>query len=145
MVTKTRPRHTLTAQQATLFNYKSTANAAHVAARLQCGCQPYVDTFTFGRWIAQGMAVKKGEHGIRVKTLLEKEQQLEDGTTQTYKIPWGAVLFCRHQVAPIGQHQPAPASNALALPEATKEETKPAMKSPVGASDNTIMAGWRVI
>ena len=61
MTTETKPR--MTAAEATSFATYSPTNAIHVRASLACGCQPYLDVFTYRRWQAQGFQVQplKGE------------------------------------------------------------------------------------
>lgn len=95
----------MTANEATSFSHKSIINAHIVRARLPCGCQPYEDVFTFKRWLAQGMVVKRGEHGIKLIILKECEEEDEDGNIITYRQPAGAVVFCRHQVKTLENHK----------------------------------------
>jgi hypothetical protein len=36
--------------------------------------QPRENVFTFGAWLAKGRCVKKGEHGVRIPTVIEKKE-----------------------------------------------------------------------
>lgn len=75
---------------------KKSANAAIVEAALAnrgCSCKPYQDVFTYRQWLNAGYVVKKGEHGIKIKTIREVE---EEG--KKVRKPWTAVVFCRCQV-----------------------------------------------
>lgn len=75
---------------------KQSANAAIVEAALAnrgCSCKPYQDVFTYRQWLNAGYVVKKGEHGIKIKTIREVE---EEG--KKVRKPWTAVVFCRCQV-----------------------------------------------
>lgn len=36
--------------------------------------QPRENVFTFGAWLAQGRSVKKGQHGVKVATVIEKKE-----------------------------------------------------------------------
>lgn len=93
---------TMTAVEARTFGSFSAMNAAAIMHASTCGCEPYVDTYTFGRWIAQGYAVRKGEHGTRisVKHAIERKDKETGEVEQGER--WGsAVVFCRCQVAPV--------------------------------------------
>ncbi len=95
MTTATKVKMTET--EAKSFSRYSVANASHLKSALSCGCEPYKDIFTFGRWIAQGYAVKKGEKAIKIPVVRTEDK--EDGTTA--KIFHNSPVFCRHQVQPI--------------------------------------------
>lgn len=101
LATSTTPRK-FTADTARSFDGFSLMNAtilANAAASKGCNCQPYTDWFTFNRWLAQGLAVKKGEHGTKLSIFVVKDVE-KDGKTDTKKIPWTTTVFCRCQVAP---------------------------------------------
>lgn len=91
-----------TKEQAQSFETYSVANAAQVKSALTCGCEPYQDVFTYGRWAAQGFQVQRGERAIRLPVM--KSIVVRDETTgeerHVGKRPWTAFVFCRHQVAP---------------------------------------------
>lgn len=131
----------VTAQQATQFSRYSSQNAATVHASLQCGCNPYQDVFTYNRWLAQGCQVMRGEHGIHLPVIIEKEQTTDDGQIEKRKIHTGAVVFCRHQVKAINSQTTTPVIASQPIPVTPKVE-KPA--TPASQADN-IMAGWKVV
>lgn len=88
-------------QEATSFNRFSAYNAgvlAEAAEERGCQCVPYKDWFTYNRWLAQGMQVKKGEHGVKLVTIITKQIQAEDGTVKTEQFKKIATVFCRCQV-----------------------------------------------
>ena len=92
----------LTPEQARTFHTYSVGNAASLAMALTCDCVPYQDTYTFGRWIAQGYAVRKGEHGHHISVKHETEKRDKETGEVTTGERWGtAVVFCRCQVAPL--------------------------------------------
>ena len=85
----------MTSDEARTFERYSAFNAATVKASLPCGCEPYEDVFTFKRWIAQGLVVRKGEHAVRISTyapITDKETGEIIG-----RRPWRSAVFCRHQ------------------------------------------------
>jgi len=95
----------MTAVAATTFERgrsNSSEMIVEAAARERgCECKPYVDWFTLKRWNAQGMMVKKGEHGttltvfVPIKKRNPKTGQKEPtGKTR----PWYSRVFCRWQV-----------------------------------------------
>ena len=90
----------MTAKQARTFEHGySQVHAAILAnAALEKGCQcvPYVDWFTYKRWLAQGFQVQKGEHGIRLVRFITAEK---DGKKRTF--PKRYSVFCRCQVKEI--------------------------------------------
>ena len=92
----------MTAEQARTFAGVSTGNALLLAAEAQrrgCRCVPYHDWYTYARWRAQGYHVRRGEHGVRLTTYVERETRDEDGEIiGVYRRPWVAHVFCRCQV-----------------------------------------------
>ena len=88
-------------EAARAFNGYSIANAAHVLGALAergCTCQPYADVFTFGRWIAQGRAVRKGEHGIKLPVIIHGEKvDQESGERSGFTMRRTSAVFCRCQ------------------------------------------------
>jgi hypothetical protein len=97
----------MTADDARTFHTFSVSNAArveeHTAEVLGCGCQAYVDVFTFRRWIAQGMVVRKGEKAIRIPVRIPIRKR--DKTTGEQAIVGTTAkmvsVFCRHSVKPL--------------------------------------------
>lgn len=89
--------HKLTAEEARTFSRTATENAVTVASALECGCEPYVDVFTFNRWIAQGFVVQKGQKAIKLSVV--REVVTDDN--QTKKVFGRAAVFCRCQVKPL--------------------------------------------
>ncbi len=94
----------MTAQQAKEFDQTSeeSARIIQTAARERgCECQPYVDWFTFDRWIAQGKCVKKGEHGVRLTAYQKRlvvDTKKTDGSKKEVLLPSRVYVFCRCQV-----------------------------------------------
>jgi hypothetical protein len=90
----------LSSDEARRFDHFSVHNA--VAAEAACPtleCRAYADIFTFGRWLAQGYGVKKGQQGAKVTTWISvPEPDDEDGRVVRRKRPKTAVVYCRHQV-----------------------------------------------
>ena len=97
----------LTAVEARTFEHgKSMAHAMILAGAAQdngCSCQAYQDWFTYRRWQAQGMQVQKGEHGVKLTTWVTFEREDSQGKVTVHKRPKGTTVFCRCQVAPVGQ------------------------------------------
>ncbi len=113
--TMRRPR--MTAQDATSFTGYSVASMMQISMAIgaraeagvypDCTCEPYADTFTFARWIAQGFAVRKGEKSLRISTFtpvgertVKNADEPSDGAdTPSVRLrPCTAFLFCRCQV-----------------------------------------------
>ena len=76
-----------------------------------CACEPYSSVFTFNRWIAQGMSVRKGERAIRHMAWIaidgrevdDDADTAEDGSTEVQRRhlrPKVTFLFCHCQVQP---------------------------------------------
>ena len=89
-------------EEARFFGRYSVANAVLVESTFNCGCKAYEDTFTFGRWLAQGMAVQRGQHGVKLPILYHQDRKDPDtGEIEAVVQRRGmAVVFCRHQVGP---------------------------------------------
>ena len=92
---------TFTPETARRFDRYSVANAVTLKEALPCGCEPYVDVFTYRRWKAQGFQVQRGEHGVKLTTWISYEREDKDGTVKTYTRPKTTTVFCRCQVAPL--------------------------------------------
>lgn len=94
----------MTAIEATTFQTYSIANAAKVKGALSCGCAPYVDVFTYRRWLALGFQVQRGQKAIKipvVKVIQSKETFDGDGNPDARKVLGSGAVFCRCQVKPI--------------------------------------------
>ncbi len=91
-----------TSETARQFDRFSVANAVTVKRSLPCGCEPYVDVFTYRRWKAQGFQVQRRQKAIKLP-LIYKRSETDPKTgeqTETRRIGSSAV-FCRCQVNPI--------------------------------------------
>lgn len=89
-------------EDARAFTHFSVHNA--VQAQMACpegSCEAYSDIFTFRRWRAQGLVVRRGEHGTTVTTWIPLARTDDTPEQNIKRRPRGAVLFCRHQVEPI--------------------------------------------
>jgi hypothetical protein len=92
---------TLTPETAKQFDRYSVANAVTVKQALPCGCEPYVDVFTYRRWQAQGMQVQRGEKAIRLPLIYQRtEKDPETGEETTARRMGRSAVFCRCQVKP---------------------------------------------
>ena len=107
--TTRRERPQITAEQARRFTRESLNSYGQIVqaledrrptAHAECRCEPYVDTFTFGRWIPQGFHVRKGEKAIRLATWVPVEGKEDDDESAPYLLPRTVFIFCRCQVDP---------------------------------------------
>jgi hypothetical protein len=57
--------------------------------------QPRVNVFTFHAWKALGRSVKKGEHGVKVITVIScsGKKETEGETPKTFRRPWTTTVF----------------------------------------------------
>ena len=93
---------TFTPETAKRFDRYSVANAVTVKEALPCGCEPYVDVFTYRRWKAQGFQVQRGEKAIRLPLIYQRTEKDPDTGEQTSSRRVGrSAVFCRCQVKPI--------------------------------------------
>ncbi len=105
----------MTAGDARHFDRTSISNAARVMAERGCGCEPYIDVFTYKRWRAQGFQVQRGERAIKLPLVLhipdEEGDELGNGRARRRgrKRLGSSSVFCRCQVQPTGSSSaPAP-------------------------------------
>ena len=104
---------TLTPETARQFDRYSVGNAVKVKESLPCGCEPYVDVFTYRRWKAQGFQVQRGQKAIKLP-LIYKRSETDPKTgerTETRRMGRSAV-FCRCQVNPIERQRNLGSSQA---------------------------------
>jgi len=97
-------QQSMTVEDARNFEHFSVHNA--VQAEMACTeqtCRAYIDIFTFRRWRAQGLVVRKGEKGTTITTWIAdaRAKANADDTQASRQRPKRAVLFCRHQVEAI--------------------------------------------
>ena len=62
-----------------------------------CDCEPYEDVFTFGRWIAQGRVVQKGEKGIQLPVVIHGTKETKAGGVEEITLLRRSYVFCRCQ------------------------------------------------
>jgi len=103
----------MTAEEATTFQGYSVSNAARVQAALEargCGCEPYEDVFTFGRWKAQGRVVCKGEKGIALPVIIvagkdggADETEDEESPGRPFRMSRTSHVFCRCQTTELAR------------------------------------------
>ena len=93
---------TFTPETARQFDRFSVANAVTVKQALPCGCEPYVDVFTYRRWKAQGFQVQRGEKAIKLPLIYQRrEKDQATGEDRTVRRMGRSAVFCRCQVKPI--------------------------------------------
>lgn len=107
-------RPEFTAESAVEFDRYSQANAALVRACLPCGCEPYMDVFTYNRWSAQGYQVRRGSKAVKAPLLREREVRDPSSgeVLRVAKIRGRSALFCRCQVDKIDDQEAPSAPEA---------------------------------
>ncbi len=97
----------MTADEARSFSCYSAANGAIATITLKASgvcdgtCDPYTQIFTFNRWLAQGYAVQKGQHGAKLGIVIPTTKtEIKDGKEVVVETgrPWSTTVFCFHQV-----------------------------------------------
>lgn len=74
--------------------------------------QPRLNVFSFNAWKALGRFVKRGEHGVRIATVLHKTRRNKaTGEDESYSVPWSVVVF---HISQTEACKPATASQAVA-------------------------------
>jgi len=102
--------HSFTPETARQFDRYSIANAVTVKQSLPCGCEPYVDVFTYSRWKAQGFQVQRGEKAVRLPLIYSRtDTDPQTGEVHTSRRIGRSAVFCRCQVKPVGQREGRPA------------------------------------
>ncbi len=94
---RTTKRPDMTSDQARTFGAYSAENATTVVTSLDCGCEPYVDVFTYNRWKAQGFQVQRGMKSIRIP-VYGTSQGEDDGEAVTNRYRTIGRVFCKCQV-----------------------------------------------
>ena len=138
----------MTPAQAALFDRYSASNAAQVKQSLACGCEPYRDVFTYGRWQAQGYQVQRGQHAIKIPIIKRVESEDKDtGEIRERKLFGTGAVFCRHQVQPVnGAVQLQPAQIAAGAGVARQATMIAPAQAPVPTGPIAdIMNTWREI
>ena len=64
--------------------------------------RPRENVFTYDAWRALGRYVRKGEHGVKVATIISCEREnKETGEKETYSRPWTTTVFHVSQTEPM--------------------------------------------
>ena len=93
---------TFSPETARQFDRYSVANAVTLKEALPCGCEPYVDVFTYRRWKAQGFQVQRGEKAVKLPLIYQRTEKDPDTGEETVSRRMGrSAVFCRCQVRPI--------------------------------------------
>src|SRR5882724_11616053 len=101
--------HSFTPETARQFDRYSIANAVTVKQSLPCGCEPYVDVFTYRRWKGQGFQVQRGERALRLPLIYSRtETDPQTGEEHTAQRIGRSAVFCRHQVKPVQPREGRP-------------------------------------
>lgn len=94
----------MTPEQAKRFERGvSLQSYAQVVEQVECGCEPYVDVFTYRRWQAQGFQVRKGEKAKKFASWVPVGETAEDEPDNGKRkglIARTLSVFCRCQVDP---------------------------------------------
>ena len=98
---RTTKRPVMTSDQARTFQAYSAENATTVVMSLDCGCEPYVDVFTYNRWKAQGFQVQKGMKSIKIPVYGTSTGENEDGEVIASRYRTVGRVFCKCQVQKI--------------------------------------------
>lgn len=90
-------------QGATLSNYPAIFQGFMSKGIPQHDIRPRENIFTFNAWKALGKSVKKGEHGVKVITVITTSKEKEDPdtgemVTVAKKRPWTTTVFHESQV-----------------------------------------------
>ena len=85
----------MSSTQAVRFDHFSQVNADIVETSFPCECEAYKDVFTYRRWSAQGMQVRRGEKAVKITTFRPVKD--EEGEI-IGRAPVTSAVFCRHQV-----------------------------------------------
>ncbi len=89
----------MTEDESKRFDRYSIENASQVEnAFASCGCQAYVDVYTYNRWQAQGFQVVKGQKAVKISTARKVEDKKTGEDKMIFKTSF---VFCKHQVEEI--------------------------------------------
>jgi hypothetical protein len=64
--------------------------------------KPRENVFTFNAWRALGRTVRRGEHGVKVCTIVTRSKEnKETGKEETVSMPWTTTVFHVSQTEPL--------------------------------------------
>lgn len=68
--------------------------------------KPRENVFTFNAWKALGRFVRKGQHGVKIATIVRRSKWVRDSSTgetkeESYSMPWSTTVFHISQTEPI--------------------------------------------
>jgi hypothetical protein len=87
-------------------NYPAIFNGFLAKGIAEAEIKPRENILTFAAWKALGRSVKRGEHGVRVVTFIERTRERDDGTTETFRRPWSSTVFHISQTEPTAERTP---------------------------------------
>lgn len=69
--------------------------------------KPRENVFSFNAWKALGRFVRRGEHGVKIATVLNKTRRNKStGEDESYSIPWSVTVFHISQTDAMKVYQP---------------------------------------
>jgi antirestriction protein ArdC len=71
--------------------------------------RPRENVFTFQAWRALGRCVRRGEHGVRVVTIIAVKRRDENGRQSAGTMPWSTTVFHISQTDEIKSERAEPA------------------------------------
>jgi hypothetical protein len=77
----------------TLTNYPAIYQGFIAKDIPEADIKPRENVFTFHAWKALGRSVKRGEHGVKIITFIERTREKDDGTTEIWRQPWTSTVF----------------------------------------------------
>jgi hypothetical protein len=126
-----------------LANYPAIVSGFVAKGVPEADIKPRENVLTYNAWLALGRRVRKGEHGVKVVTMLTRSRETTDAETgevqvKYYRRPWSTTVFHVSQTDPVLQ-TPAPPQTSDQAPAGTSEAEKPGQNPPPPPSPPNII------
>ena len=111
-----------------LANYPAIISGFAAKGIPEADIKPRENVLTYNAWLALGRRVRKGEHGVKVVTMLTTSRETTDAETgevqvKCHRRPWSTTVFHVSQTDPVPQSPVFPQTSDQAAAGTSEAET----------------------
>jgi len=113
-----------------LTNYPAIISGFVAKGIPEADIKPRENVLTYNAWLALGRRVRKGEHGVKVVTMLTTSRETTDAETgevqvKCHRRPWSTTVFHVSQTDPVPQTPARPQASDVKPGQESSPSTSP--------------------